>query len=80
MVSSFISASLASQIGAWFQRNPIERLVFRASDTCRFSNNWEADHRGQQPGRQEVDPYWHGRAIEFCLVFTDADSFQHDHQ
>ena len=66
--------------GAWIQRIPLGRLVFRVSDTCKFSSNWQADHRGQQLGRQEKDPDWHGRAVEFCLVFTHVDSFQHDHQ
>ena len=44
--------------GAWIQRIPIERLVFRVSDTCKFSSNWQADHRGQQPGRKEKDLDW----------------------
>ena len=39
MVSSSISGSLAYQITAWIQRNPIERLVFRVADTCSFERN-----------------------------------------
>ena len=36
MISSSISASLAYQIAAWIQQNPIERLVFRFPDTSDF--------------------------------------------